>query len=132
MITDEQQEAVGRAIEIMELYDRTRARSWPDRMKHKQQVATLRQLIAVSPPTEQCATTATKDAVLKIAVDRFLRWKMPENFMPDRYIAFNVAEARNDPHGWPTGTNLFTATEAREMFEHCLAGLLAERNKEQP
>lgn len=50
-------------------------------------------------------------------VDRFLSWKLPEDFCPDCYIAFNKDAASNQ---WPIGTNLFTATQAREMLEHVL------------
>ena len=49
---------------------------------------------------------------------RFLGWKLPEDFCPDCYIAFNREEASGQ-HQWPTGTNLFTATEAKSMFEYC-------------
>ncbi len=48
-------------------------------------------------------------------VDRFLSWRLPEDFCPDGYIAFNKDRASD--HQWPVGTNLFTATQAREMLE---------------
>lgn len=57
---------------------------------------------------------------IKKAVDRFLCWPMPRDFAPDGYISFDRANATN-PHMWPIGTNLFTADQAREMFEHCFS-----------
>lgn len=56
---------------------------------------------------------------IKKVVDRFLCWPLPRDFSPDCYISFDRANATN-PHMWPIGTNLFTADQAREMFEHCL------------
>lgn len=56
---------------------------------------------------------------IKKAVDRFLGWPLPRDFAPDCYISFDRANATN-PRVWPVGTNLFTADQAREMFEHCL------------
>lgn len=50
-------------------------------------------------------------------VDRFLSWALPEDFAPDAGISFI---ANRSPHCWPLGTNLLTAAQAREMFEHVL------------
>jgi hypothetical protein len=58
---------------------------------------------------------------VKAAVDRFLGWKLPETFYPDAGISF---KAPQHPFGWPTGTNLFNAEEARAMFEHALGAAL--------
>ena len=57
---------------------------------------------------------------IKKAVDRFLGWSLPQNFSPDCYISFDREKASAKPHVWPVGTNLFTADQARAMFEHCL------------
>ncbi len=62
-------------------------------------------------------------------VGRFLSWPLPKGFAPDCGITFDGAgmdpEAYKDGAGyrrsWPIGTNLFTADQAREMFEHVLA-----------
>jgi len=48
-------------------------------------------------------------------VNRFLGWKLPKDFNPDCFIDFNRDKA--DMYGWPSGTNLFTADQARVMFE---------------
>ena len=69
------------------------------------------------------SSLATTDRV-KTMVDRFLQWKLPEDFSPDGGISFdpisnrgNQYEARREP----VGTNLLTATQAEAMIRHLLA-----------
>lgn len=50
-------------------------------------------------------------------VDKFLSWKLPEDFYPDAGISF---KAPQHPSSWPTGSNLFDAVQARKMFEYVL------------
>jgi hypothetical protein len=50
-------------------------------------------------------------------VNRFLGWKLPQTFAPDCGITFTRP---SNLEWWPIGTNLFTAVEAKAMFEHCL------------
>lgn len=50
-------------------------------------------------------------------VDRFLGWHLPVDFSPDCGISFTPL---GHPNGHPTGTNLFSAAQAREMIEHLL------------
>lgn len=54
-------------------------------------------------------------------VNRFLCWKLPKDFGPDAGIRFAPGPLQT-PDGpyWPTGTNLFHAGQAQEMFRHCL------------
>lgn len=64
------------------------------------------------------------DAQIKLMVDRFLGWKLPENFNPDGGISFK--KAFNEKTPWPmknepTGTNLFDATQAEDMIRYILA-----------
>ena len=47
-------------------------------------------------------------------VDRFLCWELPKDFAPDGGISF-------DHSSKPIGTNLLTADQARQMFEHVTA-----------
>ena len=66
------------------------------------------------------------DDQIKHMVDRFLSWKLPENFNPDCGISFKAEFNENTT--WPgkhepVGTNLFDATQAREMVLHMLDGL---------
>lgn len=78
---------------------------------------------------------ASEDAILKAMVNRFLAWKLPQDFAPDAGISFNrhyfgmVGHEKTriyENPDWPTGTNLLHAGQALEMFKHCLpADLIA-------
>lgn len=59
---------------------------------------------------------------VKAAVDRFLGWSLPRDFAPDCGISFDGRgpDGRGYDRGWPVGTNLFTADQARAMLEHVL------------
>lgn len=50
-------------------------------------------------------------------VNRFLTWSLPADFAPDCGISFKPVST---PNSWPVGTNLLTATQARQMLEHVL------------
>jgi len=50
-------------------------------------------------------------------VSRFLGWRLPDDFSPDCGITFKPP---GHPNGWPVGTNLLTAPQAREMLEYVL------------
>lgn len=64
-----------------------------------------------------------KTMVIDKMVDRFLAWSLPKDFAPDGGISFNKyyhgADNGLHPHE-PIGTNLLTAEQARQMFEHVL------------
>lgn len=66
------------------------------------------------------------DAQIKHMVDRFLRWKLPENFSPDGGISFkptfNEHTAR-PMRSEPVGTNLLDATQAEAMVRHMVEDL---------
>jgi len=53
------------------------------------------------------------------AVTRFLAWQLPTDFGPDGFIGFDATKAKEN-NSWPTGTNLLTAQQARQMLEHVL------------
>ena len=55
------------------------------------------------------------DEQIKMMVDRFLSWRLPENVAPDG----GSSSAGHWQHG-TTGTNLFTATQAEAMVRHML------------
>lgn len=64
------------------------------------------------------------DAKIKHMVDRFLGWRLPENFNPDAGISFQKTFNENTPYPMkhePTGTNLFDASQAEEMIRYMLA-----------
>lgn len=55
-------------------------------------------------------------------VNRFLCWRLPQDFAPDGGISFTpTVPAPEWTHDcWPVGTNLFTAAQAHAMFKHCV------------
>lgn len=64
----------------------------------------------------------SKLVTIEKMIDNFLSWKLPDDFYPDGGISFNKLGYRNNKHCTfhPIGTNLFTASQAKAMFEHCL------------
>ena len=69
----------------------------------------------------------TEDQI-KYMVDRFLGWKLPENFNPDAGISFkatfNEHTAYQGKHR-PSGTNVFDATQADAMVRYMIEGMPA-------
>ena len=66
------------------------------------------------------------DEQIKHMVDRFLAWRLPENFNPDAGISFEPDYNVNTSHPMrhePIGTNLFDATQADQMVRYMLEGL---------
>lgn len=66
------------------------------------------------------------EAQIKHMVDRFLCWKLPENFTPDAGISFKPTFNDGTPYQMrhnPVGTNLFNAEQAADMVRHMLDGL---------
>jgi hypothetical protein len=57
----------------------------------------------------------TKEVDVERMVDRFLQWRLPEYFSPDGGISYEYNSLDR-----PTGTNLLTATQAKEMLEFIL------------
>lgn len=62
------------------------------------------------------------------AVNRFLGWKLPNDFSPDCGISFDGRkdDEWNKNKTWPIGTNLLSANQARAMFEYVLSSPIAE------
>lgn len=63
-------------------------------------------------------------------VSRFLAWELPKDFYPDGGVKFERKvgtpagekdRADMGPGWWPTGTNILTAEQARQMLTHVLA-----------
>jgi hypothetical protein len=66
------------------------------------------------------------DEQIKHMVDRFLCWKLPENFNPDGGISFKKTFNEHTAHPAkhePVGTNLLDATQADAMVRYMLEGL---------
>lgn len=58
-------------------------------------------------------------------VNRFLSWKLPDDFRPDGGVTFtpSYAEEPMRSRHWPIGTNIFSALQAAIMVRHMLEGL---------
>jgi len=66
------------------------------------------------------------DAQIKHLVERFLQWKLPDNFNPDGGISFKKTFNENTP--WPmknepVGTNLLDYTQAEQMVRYMIEGM---------
>jgi hypothetical protein len=78
------------------------------------------------------------DEQIKYMVDRFLEWRLPENFNPDAGISFKPDFNEHTAHPMkhePIGTNLFDAVQAEEMVRYLIDGLpsdLSERTARFP
>ncbi|MFP5078295.1 hypothetical protein ACLE20_13385 [Rhizobium sp. YIM 134829] len=60
---------------------------------------------------------------IKRMVNRFLGWRLPTSFAPDGGISFRRTFNEHTSHPMeakPTGTNLFTASEAEAMIRYML------------
>src|SRR6185312_6187484 len=69
-------------------------------------------------------TAPYKEVLVQHMVNRFLQWRLPENFNPDGGISFKKTFNENTPHPMkhePVGTNLLDATQAEEMVRYMLA-----------
>lgn len=68
------------------------------------------------------------EAQIKHMVQRFLQWKLPENFNPDDGISFerefnkewNAKQGNPPQYRTPLGTNLLDATQAEAMVRHMI------------
>lgn len=91
-------------------------------------VRTLEAIDVAIPESKVSAASATPCSVTDAMVDRFLSWKLPEDFHPDAGISFspyfnveyNAKHGKPPQRHEPIGTNLLTATQARAMLEHVL------------
>jgi hypothetical protein len=66
------------------------------------------------------------DEQIKYLVDRFLSWRLPENFQPDGGITFTPTWNTGTPHEGryqPTGTNLLDANQTETMVRHMIDGM---------
>lgn len=66
-----------------------------------------------------------KEALIKQMVDRFLMWKLPENFSPDGGVTFTKVVNPGTAYAHtnrPSGTNLLSATQAEEMIRYLMEG----------
>ena len=90
------------------------AQNFHDHYRLRQLISQL--VVPIFPPIKP------KVDAVEVAINRFLSWTLPADFAPDCGINFTPV-VHNDNVVMPTGTNLFTAAQAKEMFEHCLMGV---------
>lgn len=60
---------------------------------------------------------------IKHMVDRFLRWRLPDNFSPDGGINFMPRYNAGKMLHEPVGTNLFDAEQAEAMVRYMVEGI---------
>lgn len=84
-----------------------RAKHDPDLFRH---IALGYRASKLSPPS---------DGEIQRMAERFLNWRLPDNFNPDCGIGFD--KSRIHLQSWPTGTNLIGYTEALAMVRHMVA-----------
>lgn len=78
-------------------------------------------------------TPQVTEAMVKHMANRFLGWKLPDDFFPDAGISFEpefnaeymAAQGRPPMRHTPTGTNLFDASQALAMVRYMVEGLPA-------
>jgi hypothetical protein len=66
------------------------------------------------------------DEQIKYMVNRFLQWRLPENFNPDGGISFKGTFNEHTSHPMkhePVGTNLFDFTQAEGMIRYMMEGM---------
>lgn len=70
-------------------------------------------------------------ALLDKMVDRFISWPLPRDFGPDCGISFDGRkdDEWNKNKTWPTGTNLFTAEQARAMLEYVAGDVISNEQR---
>jgi hypothetical protein len=72
------------------------------------------------------AEAGTREAFIKRMVDRFLGWKLPENFSPDGGISFEKIGNAGTTYEYtrePIGTNLLDAVQATAMVRYMVNGV---------
>ena len=95
-----------------------------DALRFSQAAANVAHALAATPAAApRSDTDMTDDDKIKRIVDRFLSWKLPEDFAPDNGIEFHPLMNADTPFQCmrePTGTNLFTARQAEAMVRYML------------
>ena len=68
-------------------------------------------------------TSAMTDEQIKFMTDRFLSWYLPKDFNPDNGISYTRPNYAPEVDATPSGTNLFSATQADAMVRYMIDGL---------
>lgn len=73
------------------------------------------------------------EAQIKHMVNRFLGWRLPENFSPDGGVSFKATYNEGTPYEathQPIGTNILNAAEAEAMVRHMVEGMAPPEREE--
>lgn len=79
---------------------------------YKKKIAENNETISYMGNKLQAAEAELKKCDTDEMVSRFLQWQLPIDFAPDGGISFTAGT-----HTQPIGTNLLTATQAKQMIE---------------
>jgi hypothetical protein len=74
----------------------------------------------------EAGALAVKEACIKHMAERFLGWKLPDDFNPDGGIDFERFGNAETPHQYerqPVGTNLLNYEQAVAMVRYMIEGL---------
>jgi len=112
--------------DVASLLDWLEGRASGGRALTREEAAQAIRSLAARAATLPLPATARSEPVTDTMVDRFLSWKLPENFSPDCGITFTPI---NHPNSWPIGTNLLTADQARAMLEYVLAATIQDAQR---
>lgn len=66
------------------------------------------------------------DDQIEHMVQRFLQWRLPENFNPDAGISFDPVQNKGTQYEYrhqPVGTNLLDYDQAKAMVRHMIEGM---------
>lgn len=81
--------------------------------------------LAAVPPAPASKETTMNDAQISHMLDRFLAWRLPNDFRPDNGISYARPNYAPNVDATPTGTNLFDAAQALAMIRHMVEGMPA-------
>jgi hypothetical protein len=76
------------------------------------------------------ASEIMREALVKHMAERFLGWRLPDDFHPDGGVSFCPVGNKGTAHEYrhnPVGTNLFDYTQAEAMVRHMLEGFEGEQ-----
>ncbi len=75
---------------------------------------------------EMNAEQINKEELINKMADRFCGWPLPKDFGPDCGISFDGRkdDEWNKNKSWPSGTNLLTHAQAKDMIRYMLDGAL--------
>lgn len=74
-------------------------------------------------PLNQTQENGMTEDQIKHMVNRFLGWRLPQNFNPDAGIGYTRPNYAPSVDATPSGTNLFDAAQADAMVRYMIEGM---------